>query len=113
MDIYTNYTVAYTPDDAIQIVTQTLQERDVEIYNRGLELGGWTYAHHHAIPATDLQDMFNNVSEVTRKANEAAANREKNELMQTIIDNKDVELLHKNIDLFSKPEQKYIHDKIA
>lgn len=113
IDIYTNYTVAYTTEDAINIVMQTLQTRDVKIYERGLEIGGWTYVHHHAIPVERLEQMFNDVGIATKDAKEQKRLREKNDLMRSIIEKKNVHLLHENIAVFTKAEQEYLHDKIT
>lgn len=111
--VYTNYVVAHIPEDAIEIVTQTLQNRDVKIYNEGLKLGGWRYMMHHAIPATKIEGMFNDVGVAVKKAKAEKRGKDKNELMKTIIENKDITLLHQHIALFSDAEQAYIHEKIT
>ncbi len=111
--LYTNYVVAYIPEDAIEMVTQILQEKDTNIYNEGLQLGGWIYRSHHTIPVQRLEEMFNEVGTKTKQTKELQRKRVKNDLMQAIIDNKDVGLLHENIQLFSEAEQSFIHDKIT
>lgn len=110
--MYTNYVVAYEPDTAIDIVTQILQTKDEKIYKEGLKLGEWQYRQLHQIPVTKLEEMFNDVGRATKEAKATQRKEIKNNLMATILENKDAELLQENVDLFTVAEQQFLHDKI-
>jgi hypothetical protein len=114
-ELYQSRCVTYTRQEAIDIVLKQLKTEHLETFKRGNQMGGWRIGHVEQITIDGLEKMFKDCTDKAKKAFYSQHKLERNELLQEIITNRDIDLLHSAIKdgRITENERLYIHDKLA
>jgi len=110
VQVYMHHAVAYTTEEAIASVMQHMRENEPSLYGEGRK--EWICHFSNAIKAGEMETMFRNVSEAVKKIKEKEVAEKKNNVMQEIIENRDLDLLKDSKGLFNDADLKYIRERI-
>jgi len=115
VEYYQNKMVAYTRKEAGDRILKELAKDMPELYERGVALGGWRITHADGITVAELERMFKERANAERKVEHIEVTGETNTLIKTILEQKDIAMLHRAIrdGKLNKYESMYIHDKLA
>lgn len=112
LELYHTHNVAYEKVDAIEAAMRELANKQPELYQRGLTIGGWTVLHAVPVKADEIEQRFNELAQTQRKNEAQKVANEQNALLKEIIDTGNLTLFHQAIadGRINEYQKLYIHD---
>lgn len=103
---------AFDPASARSEAASDLKDKNPDLYDSGLRIGGWHVQSTIELTAAKIDQMLTEAQNRRRDIEEEKDRKERNELMQTIIDSASRKLLNKYRDRFTTAEVGYLEDEI-
>jgi len=102
---YLHLGMAYSLEEALQEASRALLKDPTK---RQVEISAW---HLRKYAFKPVDELINEASSLEILPGEVSM--DKNQLMQRIVDEKNVDLFHENLSLFSVPERQILNDKLT